>query len=77
MVINGPPSGPPAAPWKGGSVRLLWVFPTVSVCPSTAFQSALAFDGSDFRAARDEPPGYQLHYWDGPTLATHTVAVRG
>lgn len=58
------------------AVDMRWIDIPVSVCPSTAFQSALAFDGSGFRASRDEPPGYQLHYWDGRMLATHTVAVR-
>jgi len=58
-------------------IEMHWAGTPVSVCPSSAFQSALAFDGSDFRAARDEPPGYQLHYWDGRVLATHTVSVYG
>jgi hypothetical protein len=47
----------------------------VSVCPSTAFQARLRLGRGHFEAASDEPPAYQLHYWDGQNLVTHTVTV--
>ena len=47
----------------------------VSVCPSTAFQARLRLGRGRFEAAPDEPPAYQLHYWDGQNLVTHTVTV--
>jgi 3',5'-cyclic-AMP phosphodiesterase len=52
-----------------------WHGTTVSICPSTAFQ--MAFDmgeGATFRAGA-EPPAYQVHYWNGKQLVTHTVSI--
>lgn len=57
------------------SVQALWQGKPVSVCPSTAFQARLRLGHGSFEASPDEPPAYQLHYWDGRNLATHTVTV--
>lgn len=57
------------------SVQVVWRGVPVSVCPSTAFQARLRLGRGRFEAAPDEPPAYQLHYWDGRNLATHTVTV--
>lgn len=57
------------------SVQVTWQGVPVSVCPSTAFQARLRLGRGRFEAAPDEPPAYQLHYWDGRNLATHTVTV--
>lgn len=47
-----------------------------SSCPSTAHQMALAMRDNDDMAFTHEPPGFQLHVWDGPgTWTTHTVQV--
>jgi len=56
-------------------VQALWHGTVVSICPSTAFQGILNLRGDTFDAATDEPPAYQLHYWNGTELVTHTVAV--
>lgn len=57
------------------SVQAVWQGVQVSVCPSAAFQARLHLGRGRFEAAPDEPPAYQLHYWDGRNLATHTVTV--
>jgi 3',5'-cyclic AMP phosphodiesterase CpdA len=57
------------------SVQAVWQGVPVSVCPSTAFQARLRLGRGRFEAAPDEPPAYQLHYWDGRNLATHTITV--
>jgi 3',5'-cyclic-AMP phosphodiesterase len=57
------------------SVQATWQGTQVSVCPSTAFQARLRLGPGRFEASPDEPPAYQLHYWDGRSLATHTVTV--
>ena len=57
------------------AIEVNWAGTQVSICPSTAFLAALAFDGSAWRPAMNEPPGYQLHYWNGRELATHVIAV--
>lgn len=46
-----------------------------STCPSPAHQVALdiASDAADRYIM--EPPGYQLHWWNGQVLVTHTVVV--
>lgn len=46
-----------------------------STCPSPAHQVALdiATDAADCYVL--EPPGYQLHWWNGNTLITHTAFV--
>lgn len=47
----------------------------VSTCPSTAHQVAVDLrpDGQDTFTL--EPPGFQLHRWNGTTLFTYTVNV--
>lgn len=57
------------------SVQTVWQGVPVSVCPSAAFQARLRLGRGRFEAAPDEPPAYQLHYWDGRNLATHTITV--
>jgi 3',5'-cyclic-AMP phosphodiesterase len=57
------------------SVQAVWHGVQVSVCPSAAFQARLHLGHGRFEAAPDEPPAYQLHYWDGRNLATHTLTV--
>jgi 3',5'-cyclic AMP phosphodiesterase CpdA len=57
------------------SVQAVWQGVQVSVCPSAAFQARLHLGRGRFEAAPEEPPAYQLHYWDGRNLATHTVTV--
>lgn len=45
-----------------------------STCPSTAHQIALALAPDSPLAFTHEPPGFQLHVWNGPgTWTTHTV----
>ena len=43
----------------------------VSVCPSTGNQLGLDLHPNRGSAV-DEPPGYQLHRWDGERFVTHT-----
>jgi len=52
-----------------------WHGTTVSICPSTAFQYSLDFRPDAAAAVTGEPPAYQLHYWNGVELVTHTVVV--
>ena len=47
----------------------------VSVCPSTGFQLDLDLNPARGGAV-DEPPGFQLHRWDGGRFITHTGMVR-
>ena len=56
-------------------IQARWHGTVVSICPSTAFQGVLNLRGDAFDAATDEPPMYQVHYWNGDELVTHTVAV--
>ena len=56
-------------------IQARWNGTLVSVCPSTAYQGILNLSGDDFDAPTGEPPAYQLHYWNGAELVTHTVAV--
>ncbi len=58
-------------------IETLWHGTRVSICPSTAFQSVLDLATGKFEANSDEPPAYQLHYWNGNGIVTHTVAVTG
>jgi 3',5'-cyclic AMP phosphodiesterase CpdA len=46
-----------------------------STCPSPAHQVALdiALDAADNYIL--EPPGFQLHWWNGAALVTHTAVV--
>ena len=56
-------------------IQARWNGTLVSICPSTAYQGVLNLRGDDFDAATREPPAYQLHYWNGMELVTHTVSV--
>lgn len=56
-------------------VQCVWQGVPVSVCPSTAFQARLRLGEGRFDADPAAAPAYQLHYWDGRRLATHSVAV--
>ena len=56
-------------------IQARWHGTVVSICPSTAFQGVLNLRGDAFDAATDEPPAYQVHYWNGAELVTHTVAA--
>lgn len=47
----------------------------VSVSPSTAFQAKLRLGGGRFEPSADDPPAFQMHYWNGRDLATHTVTA--
>jgi 3',5'-cyclic AMP phosphodiesterase CpdA len=46
-----------------------------SSCPSTAHQAALDLRPDGLDSFTLEPPGFQLHRWNGRTLFTHTLAV--
>ncbi|MBI00540.1 MAG: phosphodiesterase [Acidimicrobiaceae bacterium] len=47
----------------------------VTTCPSTGNQLNLALH-SERADAVNEPPAYQLHWWDGGRFVTHTGVVR-
>lgn len=48
---------------------------TASICPSSAHQLKLDLvPGADIRFTY-EPAGYQLHWWNGAQLVTHTCVV--
>jgi 3',5'-cyclic AMP phosphodiesterase CpdA len=57
-------------------IRARWSGLVASVCPSTAFQYILDLADEGLKPT-DEPPAYQLHFWNGGGLVTHTVAVSG
>lgn len=57
------------------SIQARWSGTLVSVCPSTAYQGILNLRADLYDAATGEPPAYQVHYWNGTELITHTVAV--
>jgi 3',5'-cyclic-AMP phosphodiesterase len=46
-----------------------------SICPSTAHQLALNLTPNAAIAFALEPPGFQLHLWNGSRIVTHTVPV--
>jgi 3',5'-cyclic AMP phosphodiesterase CpdA len=46
-----------------------------STCPSTAHQAALDLRPDGVDSFTLEPPGFQLHRWNGRTLFTHTLVV--
>ncbi len=46
-----------------------------SVCPSPAHQVALDLDPEAPDRFVMEPPGFQLHFWNGDALVTHTAAI--
>lgn len=49
----------------------------VSTCPSTAHQVALDLSPTAEAELSTEPPGFQLHHWNGSDLITHTASVEG
>lgn len=58
-------------------VQARWRGTLVSICPSTAFQTRLDLEGGAFAASMAEPPAFQVHYWNGSELVTHTLQVTG
>ncbi|HET8608483.1 MAG TPA: phosphodiesterase [Burkholderiales bacterium] len=52
-----------------------WCGTAVSTCPSPAHQVALDLRPDGPSAFVMEPPGYQLHWWDGARLVTHTAFI--
>lgn len=58
------------------AVNTRWRGSVVSVCPSAAYQARFNLLGG-FEPDPREPPAYQLHYWNGRELVTHTVSVTG
>jgi 3',5'-cyclic-AMP phosphodiesterase len=46
-----------------------------SVCPSPAHQVALDLDPQAPDCFVMEPPGFQLHFWNGDALVTHTAVI--
>jgi len=46
-----------------------------SVCPSTAQQLVMNLEPGAQIGITYEPPGYQMHLWDGQRLVTHTAVV--
>lgn len=56
-------------------IQARWSGTLVSVCPSTAFQCIFDPSRDSFDASIHEPPAYQMHYWNGAQLVTHTIAV--
>lgn len=56
-------------------VEARWSGTVVGICPSAAFQSDFGLAGNKFAPAPDEPPAYQLHYWNRTQLVTHTLQV--
>jgi len=56
-------------------IQARWNGTLVSICPSTAYQGILNLRGDLYDAATAEPPAYQVHFWNGSGLVTHTVAV--
>jgi hypothetical protein len=56
------------------AVQARWSGTTVGICPSTAFAYTLDLRGEGL-AVTTEPPAYQVHYWNGAQLTTHTVQV--
>lgn len=57
------------------AVEARWSGTVVGICPSATFQSASSLAGDKFIPAADEPPAYQLHYWNRARLITHTLQV--
>ncbi|HET7635350.1 MAG TPA: phosphodiesterase [Burkholderiales bacterium] len=52
-----------------------WCGTAVSTCPSPAHQVALDLRPDGPSAFVMEPPGYQLHWWDGVRLVSHTAFI--
>jgi 3',5'-cyclic-AMP phosphodiesterase len=54
------------------SIQARFANTVASTCPSTAHQISLALGADAASSYRMEPPGYQLHTWQGGRLVTHT-----
>lgn len=52
-----------------------WYGTAVSTCPSPAHQVALDLRPGGPSAFMMEPPGFQLHWWNGAQLVTHTAFI--
>jgi len=57
------------------AVSCAWNGTVAGVCPSSAFQYNMELRPDGLPLATDEQPAYQLHYWNGGVLATHTVQI--
>ncbi|MFN7085674.1 MAG: phosphodiesterase [Burkholderiales bacterium] len=57
------------------AIQARWHGTMVSVCPSTAFQYGIDLRPHAGAVPTAEPPAYQLHYWNGTGLVTHTVTL--
>lgn len=57
------------------AVCVAWHGTTAGICPSSAFQYAVELRPDACAATSDEEPAYQLHYWNGTELVTHTVQI--
>lgn len=57
------------------AVSCVWNGTVAGVCPSSAFQYNVELRPDGQPSATDEQPAYQLHYWNGGVLATHTVQI--
>lgn len=57
------------------SIDTRWCGTAVSICPSPAHQVALDLRPDGPSAFVMEPPGFQLHWWNGSQLVTHTAFV--
>jgi 3',5'-cyclic AMP phosphodiesterase CpdA len=53
-----------------------WAGTVVGICPSTAFQYILDLRSEAVPTVTGERPAYQVHYWNGTELVTHTVQVQ-
>jgi Icc protein len=57
------------------AVSCAWNGTVAGVCPSSAFQYNVELRPDGVPSPTEEQPAYQLHYWDGGVLATHTVQI--
>ncbi|MGQ0752467.1 MAG: phosphodiesterase [Betaproteobacteria bacterium] len=59
------------------AVCVTWHGTTVGICPSSAFQYGVQLRPDAKPVVSEEQPAYQLHYWNGNELVTHTVQIDG
>jgi Icc protein len=59
------------------AVDVAWHGTTAGICPSSAFQYAVELRPDARAVTSGEEPAYQLHYWNGTELVTHTVQISG
>lgn len=57
------------------AIDTCWSRTAVSTCPSPAHQVALDLRPHGPSAFVMEPPGFQLHWWNGSQLVTHTAVI--